>query len=110
MNDTSLGKTWNLLAYPAEVGDIRVGIIEMWNISLKDDKIYRIEFLYEVEKYNEYEPILLKMLGSLRIHPSDSYGWNFLTYEDPSSGIRIQYPFDWKLEPYQSKREIMTML
>jgi hypothetical protein len=96
----SLGKTWNFLSYPAEFGNMSVGIVEMWNASLKDDKMYRIQFLYEGGKYNDYESVLLRMLGSIKNDPSDSYGWSFLTYEDPSSGISMQHPANWKLQPY----------
>lgn len=40
------------------------------------------------------------MLRSINNIPLDSYKWDILTYEDPSSDIRIQHPFDWKIQPY----------
>ena len=77
---------------------MHIGVEELWKI--KDNKIYRVEFLYEWIKYSQYQPLLIQMLNSFRNDPLDAYGWNFLTYEDPFSDIRIQHPFDWKIQPY----------
>ena len=99
VNDTgTLGDGWNLKVYPAMFKDVPVGVTQIWKVV--NDKLYRIEFLYELTKYDYYSRVLLEMVKSLRIIPSDSSKWNFLTYEDPSSGIRIQHPFDWRLQPY----------
>ena len=89
---------WYLLAYPARTRGTDILVEEIWKII--DDKLYRIELLCELGKCIKNGPLHLKMIGSLSIHPPDSSRWNFLTYDDPSSGIRTQYPIDWKSVPY----------
>ena len=95
---SSINDGWHRLLYQAEQGNMHIGVEELWKI--KDNKIYRVEFLYEWIKYSQYQPLLIQMLNSFRNDPLDAYGWNFLTYEDPFSDIRIQHPFDWKIQPY----------
>jgi hypothetical protein len=93
---------WYFLAYHAKIRNTGVLVEEIWKII--DGKLYRIELLCELEKCIQYIPIYNRMISSLRIYPSDSSRWDFLTYEDPSSQIRIQYPFDWKSVFYNTNQ------
>lgn len=62
-------------------------IIQIWMI--RDNKIYIITSGAEFNKYSKYLPIIQKMIDSFGIS-------NFLTYENSTLGVKIQYPSDWK--------------
>jgi hypothetical protein len=54
-----------------------------------DDKIFKIQYFAEASKYNNYLPIVQKMI--------DSFGFNnpILKYENPRLGIKMLYPYNW---------------
>ena len=94
----SLGNGWQFFTYGAKIRDTIIMIEELWKVI--DDKIFRIELLCEITKCTQYDSVYFKMVDSLRILPPDSSRWKFLTYENPSVGMRTQYPIDWKLQEY----------
>jgi hypothetical protein len=62
-------------------------LLQIWTI--KGDRLYRITFQADAESYAEFLPIAQKMIDSFEIS-------DFLLYENPTLGIKIQYPTDWK--------------
>ena len=44
---------------------MHIGFEELWKV--KDNKIFRVEFLYEIIKYTQYQPLYFQMLNSLRM-------------------------------------------
>jgi len=56
---------------------------------LGDDKIFKIQYFAEASKYNNYLPIVQKMI--------DSFEFNnpILKYENPRLGIKMLYPYNW---------------
>ena len=68
-------------------------LIQIWTI--KGDKIYRIIFQADAETYSKTLPTAQKMIDSFEIS-------DFLLYENPTLGIKIQYPADWEQKKVQS--------
>ena len=56
---------------------------------LGDDKIFKIQYFAEASKYNNYLPVVQKMI--------DSFEFNnpILKYENPRLGIKMLYPYNW---------------
>jgi hypothetical protein len=78
-------------------------ITQIWTI--KGDKAYEIEYSASLNKYDEYLPIIQRMIDTFEIMPSSRESStsknetnlldSFPTYE--SSEIRIGYPSDWSV-------------
>jgi YVTN family beta-propeller protein len=58
-------------------------------VTIKGDKVYKFDFYAEVAKYSNYLPIIQKMIDSFKII-------DFVVYENPASGVTIEYPTYWK--------------
>jgi hypothetical protein len=75
------------------------GFNNMATFTMKDNKIYLIGYVAKAEKYSSHLPEVQKMIDSFEILPSNESirdDYNFLTYEIPYYGFRIDYPSDWK--------------
>jgi hypothetical protein len=63
-------------------------LLQIWTI--KGDKVYYITYRAELGRYSDdYLQTIQKMIDSFEIS-------DFLLYENPTLGIKIQYPTDWK--------------
>src|SRR5215208_3275106 len=63
-------------------------LIQIWTI--KGDKVYYITYRAKLGRYSDnYLQTIQKMIDSFEIS-------DFLLYENPALGIKIQYPTDWK--------------
>jgi hypothetical protein len=93
------------ISYTDRRGQDEVKVMQIWTV--KGDKAYDITYSGLPSKYNQYLPIIQKMLDSFEITLTSSsessfdkkysdIGDGFLSYE--GSGIRIGYPFDWNVD------------
>jgi hypothetical protein len=72
----------------AQQGDPDYKLIQIWTI--KGDRAYFITYRTELEGSSDnYLQTIQKMIDSFEIS-------NFLLYENPTLGIKIQYPADWE--------------
>jgi hypothetical protein len=62
-------------------------LLQIWTV--KGSKAYRITFQADPERYSEILPIAQKMIDSFKIS-------DFLLYENPTIGIKMEYPIDWQ--------------
>lgn len=62
-----------------------------------EDKTYSINYVAEPTKYNDYLPIIKKMINSFEIMVQDKLTAksDFLTYNNSTYGVAIQYPSSW---------------
>ena len=67
--------------------DSNFKLIQIWTI--KGDKVYQIAFQVDLKRYSEILSIVQKMIDTFEIN-------DFLTYENPTFGIKLQYPVDWE--------------
>jgi YVTN family beta-propeller protein len=74
-------------------------IKEMNILVIKNNKVYDITYIAQLEKYEKYLPTIQKMIDSFEILPLD-----FLTYEIPG-GFRINYTSDWN--PVKDEEDIV---
>src|SRR4029079_11561748 len=88
MNSTLLGNPARQVIF--EYNDGKRDIMQKFLIMTREDKSYIITYFAERSRFYEYLPIVQKMI--------DSFKTEFCQYENPSLGISIQYPLDWKLE------------
>jgi hypothetical protein len=71
-------------------GNIPVKVNET-GIMIGDDRVYTIRYIATSKQYDSSMQILQKMISSFKIDPI------ILRYEDPSLGVRINYPHNWTL-------------
>ena len=62
-----------------------------------EDKTYSINYVAEPTKYNNYLPIIKKMINSFEIMVQDELTAkpDFQTYNNSTYGVAIQYPSSW---------------
>ena len=71
-------------------GDLDFRLIQIWTI--KGDKVYYITYREELGKQEDsdnYLKTIQKMIDSFQIS-------DFLLYENPTIGIKMEYPIDWQ--------------
>ena len=89
-NNTMLGsKSMYTLVYTYNANHTTYKVREI-GVILGDDKIFKIQYFAEPLKYNNYLPIVQKMI--------DSFEFNnpILKYENPRLGIKMLYPYNWE--------------
>jgi hypothetical protein len=70
-----------------EENEANYKLLQIWTV--KGGKAYRITFQADPERYSEILPIAQKMIDSFQIS-------DFLLYENPTIGIKMEYPIDWQ--------------
>jgi YVTN family beta-propeller protein len=67
-------------------------------IVIHEGKVYQIKFFSMSNKFDNYLPIVQKMIESFKIIdflPSESI--NFKMFKSSDIGIKIKYPYDWQI-------------
>lgn len=94
-NTTRLGENMaRLILYTFTSG--RDEIKGMMIFTINDGKVYQIKFFARPDKFDNYLPIVQKIIDSFRIVdylPSKIV--DIKTYENPLTGIKMKYPSDW---------------
>jgi hypothetical protein len=73
-------------------------LIQIWTI--KGDKVYYLTYRAELGRYSDnYLQTIQKMIDSFVVS-------DFLLYENPALGIKIQYPTDWEQKKAQTNGNI----
>lgn len=73
-------------------------LIQIWTI--KGDKVYYLTYRAELGRYSDnYLQTIQKMIDSFVVS-------DFLLYENPALGIKIQYPTDWEQKKAQTNDNI----
>jgi hypothetical protein len=90
--------------------------------TIKNERLYLIRYFAPPEKYSIYLPIIQKMIDSFEIiNPStkanatklpnkSNLTHSFLTYQNSSYGIKIQYPSDWNKEQPNNANTAVTFV
>jgi hypothetical protein len=72
------------------------------------DKVYVVMYHAETARYDQYLPIIEEMINLLELSDSevDSAAElaGFLTYQNATYGITIQYPSDWKVQEFKQSQ------
>jgi hypothetical protein len=72
------------------------GVKSMAIFTIKDNKLYYINYFAPQAQYSVYLPFIQRMIKSFELTRT---GETFLTYENPDYGIKFQYPSSWIEEP-----------
>jgi hypothetical protein len=67
----------------------------MQEIALKNDNLYSLNYVADQSVYSTYLPTVKYMLQTFKII-------DFLPYEDPALGIKINYPSNWNKTSFES--------
>jgi hypothetical protein len=62
---------------------------------IKNNILYLMRYFAPIEKYSLYIPSVEKMIASLQLMNPKNLTEHFLTYQNSTYGIKIQYPIDW---------------
>jgi hypothetical protein len=118
-NSTTLsGNQAERISYNNRTGQNELKIMKVW--TTKEGKAYDITFSSEPTTYDHYLTIIEDMIKSFEIAPSLSSGANSIEKANSSaseglltyagSGIRIDYPSEWKVEQTTNNEDATTSI
>ena len=100
-------KIAEVIVYTYRDVDIGTTIMEMKAFIMYGNKAYQLIYSAEPTKFSVYLPTIQKMIDSFKIVNTNNSVEPFLTYENPTFGIKVQYPYNWTKEEDQNSQYLV---